>query len=231
MKFKPEEPFQMFDVGYVYQNVITGKIHVTLSRNKEDSHSLSMTRARYRFCVHLGYILPSYIHVDFKDEDKTNDELDNLKEVNSGNSLVKHYSLKREHQPKEETYSCSECTTAFKIDHGMAEYRKKMSKSGDLYCSQACSLKARAKLRTLSEEEQLRIKQLRESGKTIEEVTELTGYGANTITKYQGDKIRLNTLSSEKIKKIEELCEQGLSDRKISALINVSRQVVAKYRK
>lgn len=221
----------MFEVGYEYRNVVTGKMHVTLIRNNEDKQPLNMTRARYRFCVHLGYVLPSYIHVDFKDEDKTNDELDNLAEVNTGNGLVKHYEAKRGYKPKQQTYTCAECGVSFHIDHGLAEQRKKMSKSGDLYCTQDCSLKARAKLRTLSQEEQSKIKELRESGKTIEEVTAITGYGANTIVKYQGNKIRLNALSPDKIKKIQELCAQGLCNGKVSEITGISRAAIAKYKK
>ncbi len=93
-----------------------------------------------------------------------------------------------------------------------------------------CSALARAITNTLPEEEQLRIKELRESGKTIEEVTAITGYGANTIMKYQGSHIRLNAVSPEKVKQIQELAKTGLSNRKIGDKLNIGRQTVARYR-
>lgn len=83
----------------------------------------------------------------------------------------------------------------------------------------------------MSEEEQLRIKELRKEGKTIKEVSELTGYGANTILKYQGSHIRLSAIAPDKVKQIEELSQTKLSNTKIGELLGIGRQTVARYRK
>lgn len=231
MKFKPEEPFGVFEVGYEYFNNFVGRYQVALLRSTTDRKPVTMFRARYRLCVFLGYVLPSYIHVDHKDENKLNDDLENLQELPAKENIKKHTDFKRDWRPMEETYTCSECGKEFKEDHGIANSRKKMSKSGDLYCTMACSIKARAKINTLTEEEQGRIKELRESGKTIEEVTAITGYGANTIMKYQGSRIRLNAIGPEKVKRIEELSKTKLSNTKIGKQLNIGRQTVARYRK
>ena len=231
MKFKPEEPFQMFDVGYEYFNTFVNRYQVALSRTGSNRLPVTMFRSRYRFCVYLGYVLPSYIHVDHKDEDKLNDDIDNLQELKATDNVKKHFDFRRNGQPMEEIYICSECGKEFREDHGIANCRKKMSKSGDLYCTMACSIKARAKINTLTQEEQNRIKELRESGKTIEEVTVITGYGANTIMKYQGSRIRLNAISPDKVRQIEELGKTKLSNTKIGKQLDIDRQTVARYRK
>jgi len=231
MRFKPEEPFEMYDIGYEYFNNFVGRYQVALSRSDSTDNPITMLRARYRYCVFLGYVLPSHIHVGHLDEDCTNDEVYNLQALSPTDNVKKHFNAKRNFQPMVETYICAECGNHFNEDHGVANSRKNMSKSGDLYCTAACSIKARAKLNTLDTEEQNRIRELRESGKTIEEVTTITGYGANTIMKYQGSQIRLNAISPDKVKQIEELSKTNLSNTKIGELLNIGRQTVARYRK
>lgn len=231
MKFKPEEPFEMFDVGYEYFNNFVGRYQVALSRTGSNKKPVTMLRARYRFCVFLGYILPSYIHVDHKDENKLNDDIDNLQELKATDNVKKHFDFRRNGQPMDETYTCSECGKEFRENHGIANSRKKMSKYGHLYCTINCAAKARGVINTLPLAEQLRIKELRECGKTIEEVTSLTGYGANTIMKYQGSHIRLNAISPDKVRQIEDLGKTKLSNRKTGKLLDIGRQTVARYRK
>lgn len=231
MKFKPEEPFEMYDIGYEYFNNFVGRYQVALSCTGSNFSPVTMFRARYKYCVFLGYVLPGHIHVDHIDEDRTNDEIYNLQTLTASDNVKKHFDAKRNFQPMVETYVCAECGNQFSEDHGIANCRKKMSKSGDLYCTIACSAKARARINTLDSEEQNRIKTLRESGKTIEQVTAITGYGANTVMKYQGSHIRLNAIAPDKVKQIEELAKTGLSNRKIGDKLNIGRQTVAKYRK
>ncbi len=231
MKFKPEEPFEVYDIGYEYFNSFVGRYQVALSCTGSNFSPVTMFRSRYRYCVFLGYVLPSHIHVDHIDEDRANDEIYNLQTLTARDNTRKYFDFKRNYRPMVETYFCSECGNSFNEDHGVANSRKKMSKSGDLYCTMACSIKARAKINTLSVDEQNKIKELRESGKSIEEVTAITGYCANAVLKYQGSHIRLNAISPEKVKQIEELSKTNISNTKIGELLNIGRQTVARYRK
>ena len=79
----------------------------------------------------------------------------------------------------------------------------------------------------MSEEEQLRIKELRKEGKTIKEVSELTGYGANTILKYQekGSNSRYYTINTRKEEMIKDFSE-GMSLNKMSKKYRLSKETI-----
>ena len=44
---------------------------------------------RYLMCVHLGYILPTELEVDHKDNDKTNDDFNNLQILTKEQNRIK----------------------------------------------------------------------------------------------------------------------------------------------
>lgn len=223
--FYPKRPYWEYNHGYEFFNAKEGIWKVVLTNYKGEQ--ITIPKSLYVYCTKTGKHIRHTQRIIHIDEDKTNDSFENLKLVHK-NDLVK----KREEHPETLEVQCTHCDKVFHQPYLDVVWRRKAnSESGNFYCSVQCAALARAITNTLSEEEQNRIKELRESGKTIEEVTALTGYGANTIMKYQGSHIRLNAISPEKVKQIHELSKMGLSNRKIGDKLNIGRQTVARYRK
>lgn len=76
MRIELETPYkELFKYGYLFTNRENRK-HVYLYR--EDKSRTTMSYARYLMSVKLGYILSQEFEVDHKDNDKTNDDIDNL---------------------------------------------------------------------------------------------------------------------------------------------------------
>ena len=202
MLFKPEHPFSNYDSGFEIYNKTLGRFQINLCN--KDGTRRTILKSRYTLCVHLGYEPPSNIHVDHIDNDKRNDNLNNLQLLSASENIKKYSDFKRNGEPMLEQYICSHCGNTFIEDHGIANCRKKQSITGELFCSMACSVKSRAIKNTLSLDEQNKIKELRESGLSIKKITKLTGYGANSIMKYQGDYFNYSLLSKEKQEKVKQ---------------------------
>lgn len=221
--FFTKRPYNNYRKGYEFFNEKEGIYKVTLINYKGET--LTIPKSLYVYCTNTGNHIRHTQFIRHIDEDKTNDSFDNLKLMHK-NDLLK----KRTVHPDTLEVQCTHCNKLFHQPYLDVVWRKKVNKGGNFYCSYKCSALARAITNTLAETEQLRIKELRESGKTIEEVTAITGYGANTIMKYQGSNIRLNAISPEKVKQIGELAKTGSSNRKIGKKLNIGRQTVARYR-
>lgn len=85
---------------------------------------------RYVMAKHLGRHLTSNEAVHHKDEDRTNNKIDNLELL----SLSEHISQHMRERYTPIFVNCSECGKEFRCD----EKRIKRSKSGRLFCSQNC---------------------------------------------------------------------------------------------
>lgn len=228
MTFKPEHPFSNYSKGYHTFNKISGRHEVTLYDKSIGTKRLS--RARYNMCVNLGYEPDSNIHVDHINEDKTNDSIENLQLLTHSENVKKHFDFRRNWEPMKEKYICSECNSEFIEDHGIAIQRKKQSISGDLFCSMDCSLKSRAKLNTLTTDQQDEIRELRLRGFTLNEIKDRTGYCPATILKYQPPGFKFAKVSEEKINHIKTLLVQGRSVNSISKELNADKATIRKYR-
>lgn len=222
--FYPKSPYWQYKHGYEFFNSKEGIWKIVLTDHK--SEQITIPKSLYVYCTKTGKHIRHTQRIIHIDEDETNDDFNNLKLVHK-NDLIK----KREEHPDMLEVQCTHCQKIFHQPYLDVVWRRKAnSETGNFYCSVQCAALARAITNTLTEEEQNRIKELRESGKTIEEVTTITGYGANTIMKYQGSHIRLNAISPEKVKQIQELSKTGLSNTKIGKLVGAGRQTVARYR-
>lgn len=88
MKIKLDYPFDMeWKHGYLRVDKKTGRKRLDLYNSPSDRSTISY--ARYLKCVDLGYILTEDYEVDHRDNNCTNDDLDNL------NVLTKEEHLKR----------------------------------------------------------------------------------------------------------------------------------------
>lgn len=221
--FHPKRPWQQYNKGYEFFNEKEGIWKIVLINYKGET--LTIPKSLYVYCTNTGSHIRHTQFIRHVNEDKTNDSFDNLKLMHK-NDLVK----KLIPHPDTLEMQCTHCNKIFHQPYLNVMWRKKVNKYGNFYCSHKCSIEARAITNTLTTEEQNKIRELRASGKTIKEVTAITGYCANAIMKYQGSNIRLNAISPEKVKQIEELAKTGLSNTKIGKKLNIGRQTVARYR-
>ena len=94
-KIELEPPFRdMYRWGNVYFHKTSGRQCIQLYNSSTDY--TGMLYSRYLMCVKLGYILPSDIHVDHIDNDKTNDSLDNLQLLTSSDNVKKANEARRQ---------------------------------------------------------------------------------------------------------------------------------------
>jgi len=97
---------------------------------------LHINYSRYLMCIKVGRILEAYEHVHHKDEDKTNDSIDNLEIILD----VDHYKIHHEGYGSMET-KCHGCGIDFEID--IADYNDRIKRTNNLYCSLLCFHKSR----------------------------------------------------------------------------------------
>jgi len=79
MKIELEEPFNsMWSYGYLVTNPKNRK-NICLVNNRLDDTRTTISYARYLISVKLGMFISKDYEVDHIDDDKTNDNIDNLK--------------------------------------------------------------------------------------------------------------------------------------------------------
>ena len=87
MKIKLENPYkERYKFGYVVMNRENRK-HIILYNSNKDRTTTSL--ARYLMSVKLGYLVPETYEVDHKDNDKTNDSIDNLQLLTQTENKIK----------------------------------------------------------------------------------------------------------------------------------------------
>lgn len=218
--FYPKKPWQQYNRGYEYFNEKEGVWKVVLTNYKGET--LTVPKSLYVYCTTIGSHIRHTQFIRHISDDKTNDSFDNLKLMHK-NDLVKKLVP---HPPTIEV-QCTHCNKMFNQPYLDVVWRRKANKGGNFYCSYRCSIEARSITNTLPESEQLRIKELRKSGKTIEEVTTITGYGANTILKYQekGVNSRYHTVNTRKDEMIKDF-KEGMSLNKMSKKYKLGKQTI-----
>lgn len=219
-RFYPKKPWSNYSKGYEFFNVKEGIWKVVLVDYK--NQNTTIPKSLYVYCTNTGEHIRHTQFLRHIDDDKTNDSFDNLKLMHK-NDLVK----KLIPHPDTLEVQCTHCHKVFHQPYLDVVWRRKANKGGNFYCSYKCSIEHRAITNTLSEEEQLRIKELRKEGKTIKEVSELTGYGANTILKYQekGSNSRYYTINTRKEEMIKDFSE-GMSLNKMSKKYRLSKETI-----
>lgn len=137
MKIELQEPFKsLWRNGYIVTNP-ENRRNICLVNNKEDRTTISY--ARYLMCVKLGYILSSDYEVDHKDNDKTNDDVNNLQVLTWQENKEKEELRYLLEEQKSYGYHCAYCGIAFIITERIRNIRLKQSTTGLAFCSQTCS--------------------------------------------------------------------------------------------
>jgi len=182
MEIELEEPFKsIWKTGHLITNA-ENRQHVVLFNSNQNKSLISY--ARYLVCVKLGYILSSDFEVDHKDDDKTNDDINNLQVLTSKqNKLKQQYNYIMNEQVCYGFY-CAYCEIPFILTE--REVKMRLAQKVELaFCSHACSTKYYPPpVITLTCADIERIKNLREQGLSSYKISEITGFARNTVMKY-----------------------------------------------
>ena len=103
-KIKLEPPYDKWKYGYLNINS-NGRRTLTLYNSHKDRTSTQY--ARYLMAVSLGRFLSAIEHVDHKDEDKTNDDIENLQILSLRENNIKT------HKMPNENFICPICEKTF----------------------------------------------------------------------------------------------------------------------
>lgn len=128
-------PFSQY-VGYK-QTLPSGRTYIYMWDRKTDKRRL-ISLARYRLSVKLGRLLGKHEHVDHKDDDKTNDKLDNL-QILSPLANNKKKVIQQGLTRKIMTLTCPNCRKRFTRFKNQVEHRVLAGKKPA--CSRSCALR------------------------------------------------------------------------------------------
>jgi hypothetical protein len=143
--------------------------------------------------VKLGYVVPDEFEVDHKDNDKTNDDVDNLQLLTPEQNKQKQLEHWAENNFEDPTACCTNCGVFFHLDKNDLNKRLKHNKTG-IFCSKSCNAKyslnnrliplSNKGINSISEEDKTRIKELRKQNLSVYKISEITGFARNTVMKY-----------------------------------------------
>lgn len=195
MLIELDEPFKsMWRKGYLVDDG-EGRQRVVFYNSEQDRSA--MTYARYLMCVKLGYILPTELEVDHKDDDKSNDDINNLQVLTGPQNKAKEMARRQREGllggrldelglPEEVNgLQCAYCETNFLLDVPEYNKRVKTSKSDLAFCSHRCSTSYFPPSNNGVTQAQIeQIKALRLQGLSSYKISETLGLARNTVMKY-----------------------------------------------
>lgn len=136
MKIELEEPFKSkWKDGYLVINP-ENRRNICLVNNKLNRTTISY--ARYLMCVKLGYILSDEYEVDHKDDDKTNDDINNLQVLTQEqNKLKQHYNYIMTQQNVYGVH-CAYCGMPFLLTERKVNMKLAQNVE-NIFCNRSCS--------------------------------------------------------------------------------------------
>lgn len=178
-----EEPFRSnWKNGYLRVES-DGRRYLSLYNTQGDQTSISY--ARYLMCVRLGYILSSDYEVDHRNDDKTDDRIENLQVLTKEENLIKQQWRYAEYEQVWFGYICACCDYPFMITEAERNKRLAQTRSGLAFCSKACSTYyfpvGKAVIDPLVQD---KIRLLHNQGLSSYQIAEQTGVSRNTVMKY-----------------------------------------------
>ena len=182
-----QEPFaSKWSKGYLVINN-QNRRNVILFNNDVDRTTISY--ARYLMGVKLGYFVPDHLEVDHKDDDKTNDDIDNLQLLTGEeNRLKEQYNYIMNKQVRY-GYHCAFCGNPFILIE--AEVKKRLDTGGELaFCNRSCAAKMQhlqgngGLQKTTSPEIIQQIKLLREQGLSSYKIADRLNISKSTACRY-----------------------------------------------
>lgn len=113
---------------------------VCIYYGNKDNRNQTMWLARYLMQEHLNRILESSEHVDHKDENKLNDNLENLQILTETENTVKR-NKSLAINPEELIVFCSFCSKEIKMNRQKQKDRAKAEREGrnGPFCNRKCS--------------------------------------------------------------------------------------------
>jgi hypothetical protein len=132
-------PYNEYHKGRVFFHKKTGRYYVYLKPlNKNNGPKPTSTSlARYKYSIHIKRKLKKTEHIDHKDENKINDDLDNLQILTPKENNRKHIKSKGK-ETKYVDKICHICECRFKL---LKRYFKSKSSKGQTVfcCSKTCA--------------------------------------------------------------------------------------------
>lgn len=135
-----------YDKDYEFGTITTGsdnRQRITLWGRGEDGKRTraGTSYARYKMSVKLGRYLEPHECVDHEDEDKTNDDIDNLKLTSDADNIRKNKLFLRARReeagiPVVTTVNCDYCGTPFERETRKIEWSRKNNQR--VTCSRSC---------------------------------------------------------------------------------------------
>lgn len=178
MLIELQEPFKSSWVKGYLVNDGDGRQRVVLYNSKNNISG--MTYARYLKCVELGYILPTELEVDHKDNDKSNDDPNNLQILTKSENIAKENLRYFEEEQIHYGYYCAYCENPFLLTP--SEKSSRLAKNIELaFCSRRCAAMSHSKITDIDIQ---KIKSLRSNGYSSYKIAEITGFARNTVMKY-----------------------------------------------
>lgn len=192
MKIELQGPYSVF---YKYGTISKNNdnrnmISFSCAIIKNDNVPGSTSYARYLMSIKLGHMVPDHLQVDHKDDDKTNDDINNLQLLTPEQNRLKEYNRYIENENISYGYECAHCGINFILSNREVTTRL-FQKTERAFCSRSCAatfnhnagllIMGSNKINEIDIE---KIKQLRKEGKTSYEISRITGFARNTVMKY-----------------------------------------------
>lgn len=141
-----QEPYKSKWRKFYLQNHPSGRKYIVLFNSDSDRTIISY--ARYLMGVKLGYEVPDHLEVDHKDNDKTNDDINNLQLLTGEENRLKqeyHFVMNQVNIG----LHCANCSTPFILTE--REVKKRLH-TGVIYafCSRSCAASFNHYLKKLS---------------------------------------------------------------------------------
>lgn len=171
------------------------------------SPNTTTSYARYLMSVKLGRFLDDDVHVDHKDDDKTNDNIDNLQLLTSESNNQKEAERHRIHDVIYHTCNCTNCGKEFILNDRQMKM-KLQAGTKHLFCTKECFQNA-----------------IRNGHPALASMWEhsKSTKGTNRIS------LSLAVKEPETVAQIKSLRREGLSVYKIADRLNIARNTVMKY--
>lgn len=136
MLIELQEPFRScWNKGYLQQHP-SGRRYVVLFNSNEDRTIISY--ARYLMSVHIGNFIPDGFEVDHKDDDETNDDINNLQILTSLQNQLKRQMRYAEEIQEWYGFHCANCEIPFIITK--REVDKRLSSGVEMaFCGRSCA--------------------------------------------------------------------------------------------
>ncbi len=147
MKIDLEEPYKsLWKNGYL---VINNQNRKNVCLVNDDSDRTTVSYARYLMSVKLGYLVPDHLEVDHKDDDKTNDDINNLQLLTPEQNKLKENLRYKTQDQISYGYECANCGVSFILTERLVKMRLAQNVE-HAFCGRSCSTSFNYKIGKLS---------------------------------------------------------------------------------